>query len=125
MRGAAARNHRNKEARDREAQREKERADTGKRKGRIERDDGIAIRVAILEAANVITLFDRFKVSNTRSSGSHRQRQRHKADSDLTPNSRAPPNLQSLTQKNRATPSTQKPDRKKSIHKRQRSTFSQ
>jgi len=42
IRGAAARNHRNKEARDREAQREKERADAGRRKVRIERDDGTA-----------------------------------------------------------------------------------
>ena len=43
IRGAAARNHRNKEARDLEAQREKERVDAGKRKGRIERDDGTVL----------------------------------------------------------------------------------
>lgn len=43
IRGAAARNHRNKEVRDREAQRERERADGGGRKRRVgrERDDGI------------------------------------------------------------------------------------
>lgn len=41
IRGAAARNHRNKEVRDREAQREKERADAfGGRKGRAERRRG-------------------------------------------------------------------------------------
>ena len=41
IRGAAARNHRNKEVRDREAQREKERADAhGNRKGRAERRRG-------------------------------------------------------------------------------------
>lgn len=41
IRGAAARNHRNKEVRDREAQREKERADPiGGRKGRAERRRG-------------------------------------------------------------------------------------
>ncbi|KAL2053669.1 hypothetical protein ABVK25_005973 [Lepraria finkii] len=41
IRGAAARNHRNKEVRDREAQRERERADGGGRKRRVgrERDD--------------------------------------------------------------------------------------
>lgn len=44
IRGAAARNHRNKEVRDREAQREKERTDTlGGRKGRAERRRGDGI----------------------------------------------------------------------------------
>lgn len=44
IRGAAARNHRNKEVRDREAQREKERADAlGGRKGRAERRRGDGI----------------------------------------------------------------------------------
>ena len=45
IRGAAARNHRNKELREREEQRERERADAaGRRKGRAERrrGDGIA-----------------------------------------------------------------------------------
>ena len=45
IRGAAARNHRNKEVRDREAQRERERADASGRKRRSgrERDEGISV----------------------------------------------------------------------------------
>lgn len=44
MRGAAARNHRDKEIRDREEKRERERADAaGRRKGRAERRRGDGI----------------------------------------------------------------------------------
>lgn len=49
IRGAAARNHREKETRDREAEREKARADAaGRRKGRAERRRGDGIELIIL-----------------------------------------------------------------------------
>ena len=64
VRGAAARNQKNKEARNREIQREKERTDTGRRKGRIRQDDGIGFHLHASRPAELIRSF-RVPISNS------------------------------------------------------------